>query len=136
MPLTFKVKNAAGVAASLANFEPAVIRRVQIVMASGARRVQARTEIAAPRDTGFMADHVRVQMSAKGLAFQVGWDSSDFAASQSGEFYPPHVEYGTGWTAAQPSLGPSFEIEQPRIKREVATAIRMASEDIIDLSVK
>jgi hypothetical protein len=120
MILNFKVKNAGAVRTNLLGLDAAIRRRAGAIMRKHAEAIKTRVELTAPRRTNFMADHVRTQISEQGLAIQVGWSAEDFADSESGQFYPPHVEFGTIWTPAKPSLFPAFEQERPLISKDVA----------------
>lgn len=92
------------------------------------RRVQRGTKQLCPEDTGWMKEHVRLDISRTELTFEVGWRAEDFVDSPTGRFYPPYVEYGTSRNKAQPSLTPTWETEHPRftgdIRAEVQKAIR------------
>lgn len=75
------------------------------------------------RDTGFMADHVRVEYSEKGYTFEGGWNADDFESSGL-PFYPPFPEFGTSRQPAQPSLLPAFEDVSQSLEADLADSIR------------
>lgn len=83
-----------------------------------------------PKDTWFMAEHIRVEHTPDYRAFEVYWDPEDFEA-EGLEFYPPFVEFGTSKQRAQPSLGPAYDALSPHysadISRNIKKALRAAS---------
>jgi len=119
MRLKFVVKSDP-VLKDLAGAHKRFITRAKIVMGRNAGITKKTVELTAPRDTNFMAEHVEIDRFDDGLGYEVGWHAEVFIAeSVSHEFYPPHVEEGTEWTPAQPSLGPAHERQTPVVIRGV-----------------
>lgn len=78
-----------------------------------------------PKDTWFMANHLRVEFTPEQRGFEVFWDPEDFHAEDL-EFYPPFVEFGTFNSPAQPSLGPAFEVMSVHYAADISRAISKA----------
>lgn len=114
--------------AVVANFR-AADEALQLEVRDAVRRMADRTRRIArrivPVDTGYMREHIKTILSPSGLAFEVGWDASDFAGAGK-PFYPFFVEYGTRFMAARPTLGPAYAEAAPQFEREIAQAIRRA----------
>ena len=81
------------------------------------------TQQLAAVDTGFMRDHVETRIDDDGLGFESGWWEEDFIAA--GEpFYPPHVEYGTINSPAQPAIEPAWSELRPHFIADGKELIR------------
>ena len=74
-----------------------------------------------PVDSGFMRDHIALVFTRDGLAWQLGWDETDFF-EEGLPFYPIFVIFGTRFMAARDVLFPNVE----QSKREFAPAIEGA----------
>ena len=100
-----------------------------------AARLEQRTIDLCPKDTGYMAEHVRTDFSDKGFIFETGWDATDFEGTTDAQghprsFYPFFVEFGTRHMAAQPSLSIAYAEEEPRYKAALDDALRRALESV------
>lgn len=73
-------------------------------------------------DTGFMHDHVRVEYTPGGYAFEGGWNANDFDAAGL-PFYPPFVEFGTSRHMAQPSIEPAYYEVARRLETDLADSV-------------
>ena len=129
MKLSFKIANKRELTSLLQDVPKKLQTRGRIVMGRNAGIIARRVEATAPRDTDFMAEHVEIVRTDNGLGFEVGWYAPVFLTeSESKQFYPPHVEYGTEWTPAQPSLGPAYIKQEPVIVK----GVRRIMEDIAE----
>ena len=85
-----------------------------------------------PKDTFFMADHIRVAFSRGGYAYRIGWQRRDFeAAGKPGYYF--WQEFGfrhhiTGQFIQNPCLQPTRRVMGPRfqkaLERTIARAVR------------
>lgn len=86
----------------------------------------------APFDSSWMRDHLRASYSDDGLVFEGGYRSEDFVGKKNyrGElittFYPPLVEDGTRFMAAQPHARPAFEEAVDGMGRDISVSLRRA----------
>jgi len=99
----------------------------KITERSGAR-AQRKAKQLAPKDTEYMADHLALVISAKRLAWQIGYDEADFSGQGLAPYYV-FQELGfrhwqTGQFIQNPHLRPAHAIEAPRYVAEVAAALR------------
>lgn len=78
-------------------------------------------------DTGFMHDHVRVEYTPQGYAFEGGWNQDDFDAAGLA-FYPPFVELGTSRMQARPSIEPAYREVAARLDADLAATLRASLE--------
>lgn len=90
---------------------------------------RAATEAEAPRDTGFLASHTRLDLSPEGLTYTVGYSEADFAAAG----LPPYFYYvilGTSRMQANPYLFNVHERYRPRVTEAVGAAVRKGIESV------
>jgi HK97 gp10 family phage protein len=127
MRMELQVRNEQALVANFYAAERDIVTAMQLAVRNAADLVQQVVQLTCAIDTGFMRDHVRVYVSPGGLAWQVGWDASDFFAAGLA-FYPWFVEFGTRYMAAQPSLGPAYEYVAPIYQAEVADLVGLAVE--------
>jgi len=120
---TLSTKNTAQVQNMLRRYGQVAIVRAKAVVQQSADRTFAMAQDLCPRDTGFMAEHMRKDVSESGLAYEVGFREEDFTAAGK-DFYPVHQEFGTSKMAAQPCIFPAAAAERPRFKRALADALR------------
>lgn len=80
-----------------------------------------------PVDTGFMRDHIALVFTRDGLAWQIGWDETEFF-EEGLPFYPIFVIFGTRFMAARDVLFPNVE----QTNREFAPAIEGAMAAAVD----
>jgi HK97 gp10 family phage protein len=116
------VRNTAATIANLYAKDRYLKSQVQKEVRASARAVHALTYFLCPVDTGFMREHIRTYVSKEALAFEVGWDASDFFGAGFA-FYPFFQEYGTVKMAAQPSLTPAYEHERPLFEAAIRRAL-------------
>lgn len=125
MRMDLSQKQVAGVIARIYSAQRATVDAVQVATRGAGEFCREYTSLLAPKDTGFMAGHVRTVYSPDGLSFETGWLANDFA--QAGRsFYPPFQEFGTRFMPAQPSLYPAYKATQRYYLDELRTMIRAA----------
>jgi HK97 gp10 family phage protein len=125
MKLELSVRNASAVITNLRRLPDEAKAAVREVVHDNGELCRELTAFLAPRDTGFMAEHVTTIYSESGLVFETGWDVMDFV-NEGKPFYPFFVEFGTETMAAQPSLTPAFEDVASHHMGDVAAAIEFA----------
>lgn len=79
----------------------------------------------APKDTWFMANHIRVEFTPQQRGFEVFLEPAEFFAAGH-EYYPPFVEFGTSISAAQPFLLPAYTVMAPHYAADISKAIKRA----------
>ena len=85
-----------------------------------------------PKDTYFMADHIRVEFSKGGYAYYIGWKRKDFTgAGKPGYFLYQELGF-RHWRSGQfiqnPCLMPTRAVMRPRFERALARVIRGAAQ--------
>lgn len=116
--------------AMVANFRAAdkiLQREVRASVTASAEKTVRIMRRICPVDTGFMRAHISKHVSPGGLAFEVGWDASDFIGAGLA-FYPFFVEYGTRFMRAQPTLRPAYAQAAPLFERDLRAAIQRAAD--------
>ncbi len=121
--MTMSTRNTQGVVANLRQYGQAARVRVQAVVVESLERTFTVAQSLCPRDTGFMADAMRAELTRKGFGYQVGFEERDFTAAGK-PFYPIFTEFGTTKMAAQPCIFPANEAEHPRFRRRLAEALK------------
>lgn len=114
--------------ANLRQYGRNVVKALEGITVKSGKRLQAHAIRLAPVDEGYMRTKIHLVISARRLAFQVGYDESDFIGKGLA-FYPVFQELGfrhwiTGAFIQNPHLRPAFDIEYPRYYRDVAQALR------------
>lgn len=125
MPVRLTMRNAGALAANFRSKDQQLQREVRRIVRENGQFCKELTQFFAPRDTGFMADHVETTYTHDGLIFETGWDSADFFEAGL-QWYVPYVEWGTSKMAAQPSLTPAYEETVVQFKRDLSKALRNA----------
>jgi hypothetical protein len=105
-------------------------RNVLAVTVESGQRVEQQVQDTVARDTSYMADHTRLEITHEGNGYRVGWRAPDFVGKTnpvSGRritsFYPRFVVFGTRFMAGRDPLTPALEAERPRYRRSVARAL-------------
>ncbi|MGI8765700.1 MAG: HK97-gp10 family putative phage morphogenesis protein [Gemmatimonadaceae bacterium] len=119
------VQGVEGLVANIYAADPLVKNAVRAVNQRAGKYIRERTQATCAYDTGFMAEHVKDVYTPSGLAFEVGWDATDFYEAGH-PFYPVWVEWGTTRQAAQPSLAPAYDEYSVTYADDLGTAIKAA----------
>ena len=119
------VRNAAGTVANIYAADRYLKGQVRKAVAESADATQALTFFLCPVDTGFMREHIRKYITPAGLAYEVGWDASEFFEAGLAPYFF-WVEFGTVKMSAQPSLTPAYAHERPIFERRVREAVQRA----------
>lgn len=75
-----------------------------------------------PRRMGLMLSSLKIEMSQRGYAFVVFYDSSRFPNT----YYPVFVEYGTRFMEAQFPLTRAYREIEPQYRAEISRVVRGA----------
>jgi hypothetical protein len=78
-----------------------------------------------PKDTWFMADHLRLDFSPNYQVFELGWSADDFFDADL-PFYPPYVVFGTRFMAGQDPLTPAHEMTKPEYEATMRELVNAA----------
>jgi HK97 gp10 family phage protein len=73
-----------------------------------------------------MRDYIRLEFSAGGLVWELGWYAEDFFGAGH-PFYAFFVEFGTRFMPARPSLRPAFEQASAELLRDLRIVGRLAA---------
>lgn len=119
------IRNLAGLVANFYAADALVQPAIRAAVQRGAEETAALASFLAPYDTGFMSEHVRIDYTASGLGFEVGWHAEDFFEAGLA-FYPYFQEFGTSKMHAQPCLGPAWDDVRPRFRDDVGAAVQDA----------
>jgi HK97 gp10 family phage protein len=119
------VRNLDALVANIHRYDQVVQQEARQLVTETADDIRDLTYLLAPKDTYYMADHVRIWISPSGLGFEVGWSADDFYGIGV-EFYPWFQEYGTLRMQAQPSLTPAYAHHMPEFKTRLGDILRAA----------
>ena len=72
----------------------------------------------APKDTGFMAEHIREDYSEGGLRVTVGYHEADFTSRGLFPYYMVQ-EFGSVNQSGQPHIRPAYQIHAPGFLAEI-----------------
>jgi hypothetical protein len=124
------VANREGVKASLRQYGPAAIARVQTVMQAQALETLNVAAAECSFDTGYMLSKLRLVMSENLLGFIIGWLRSDFNGQVNPVnqrvirfFYPAPVVLGRLGHAGNDNLTAALEATRADTRRLVAAAL-------------
>jgi HK97 gp10 family phage protein len=122
-------RNAAGLVANLYAMRDEIADDArELVAETGAREYQRAYDLA-PKDTGFMAEQLRLEFSEQGYTYELGYHEADFTAAGFA-FYPLYQEFGTSTMAAQPSLFPARAEIRPEFQRDLRALLRNAARNV------
>lgn len=126
------VRGNAALIANIYSGDAAVLAGMQRATRVTMKDVYEMAFMDAPRDTNWMADHIRYEISANELAFSVYLDPSDFVGITNPingkimPFYPPWVEFGEMGRPAQPFLWPAYAVHEPIYKARIGSEAKRA----------
>jgi len=83
----------------------------------------------APKRTGFLAAHTRLEFSPEGLTFSVGYDEADWSEAGMYPYFWP-VIMGSSTQAANNFIFRVHEAHRERVTRAVGDAIRRGVESV------
>lgn len=121
--MTMSTRNTAGVVANLRQYSAKARLRARAVALESMDRTFALAQDLCPRDTGFMAAHMRAEPTPSGFGYEVGFREQDFAHAGL-DFYPVFTEFGTTKMAAQPCIFPARDAEYPHFRRALKEALK------------
>jgi hypothetical protein len=127
---TLSTRNQQRVVHQLRAFAPKVRKVIRDTVGEYAAREYQLAYDLCPKDTFFMADHLRIEFSRGGFAYELGWRERDFTAAGR-EFYPIFQEFGyrhwrSGRFIQNPSLFPARNATRPKVLRALERNIRQA----------
>lgn len=121
--ISIEVRGASGIVANIHAANRRVGTNVRRRMREvGEEQLQA-TKDAAPKRTGFMADHTRLDFSPEGLAYTIGYQENDFSAAGLPPYYV-YVILGTSRQAANPFLFNVHEQYRARLTAAIGGAVK------------
>lgn len=120
-----EVRGRSGVIANIHAAENAIGEAIRQVVREEGVTVQAFAVEGSPKDTGFMASKITLEMSPDDLVFRVGLKPEDFAAVGK-TFYPWFVHEGTVKMPGRPFLFDAFEQRRLPFSQRVGDALRGA----------
>jgi hypothetical protein len=127
--LTFFVRNIPGVEAGIRATSRRQRAACRAVTVRGLERVLATAQDLCPRDTSYMALHMRAELTREGLGFVVGWHAADFVGktnTATGRVitspYFLFVVFGTRHMAGRDPISPALRQERPNLLRGYARA--------------
>lgn len=119
------VQGVEGLIANIYAADPLIKNAVRAVNQRAGKTIRERTQATCAYDTGFMAEHVKDAYTPSGLAFEVGWDATDFYEAGK-PFYPEFVIFGTTKMPARPSLITAYDEYSVTYAGELGDAINGA----------
>lgn len=132
MRLSLQIKNVNPVIRRLRAFSPRARRAIKDVIGEYAAKEYQMAYDLCPKDTYFMADHLRTEFSEGGYAYYIGWKRSDFTgAGKAGYFLYQELGFRhwiTGQFIQNPCLAPTRAVMRPRFERDLARVIKQAAE--------
>ena len=131
MKLSLQIKNVDPVIRRLRAYPPAARKGIRAVIGEYAAKEYQMAYDLCPKDTFFMADHIRVEFSPGGYAYYLGWRRRDFTAAGK-SFYALYQELSfrhwlSGKIIHNPCLQPTRAVMRPRFERDLARALREAA---------
>jgi HK97 gp10 family phage protein len=121
--LSFSFDQRSSQVANLRGFDSELQLGVRQLNGQYAEWTRALAEQLAPKDTGFMAAHIRKDFSPDLLRWSVGYQASDFLDRGFAPYFL-YQELGTLYQEPQPHLGPAFHEMEPYYLRDLAELIR------------
>ncbi len=121
-----EVRGRSGVVANLYARFDAIGEEIRQVVRDEGETVKALAVEGAPKDTGFMASKVTLEMSPDDLVFRVGLKPEDFLSAGK-TFYPWFVHEGTVHMPARPFLFNAYEQRRLPFMQRVGDAIRQGA---------
>lgn len=121
--MTISTRNNRAVIANLKRYSEQARERARVVVQESADRTYNTSKSLAPVDTGFMADHLRKEITPGGYGYQVGFRQGDFTGAGK-EFYPVFVLFGTRFMPGRDFLFAPNEGEKARFRQNLRQALR------------
>ena len=131
MKFTLSTRNQQRIILQLRRFAPEVRKGIRAVIGEYAAKEYQLAYDLCPKDTFFMANHLRVEFSRGGYAYELGWRESDFTSAGK-PFYALHQEFGyrhyrSNRFIQNPSLFPARNATRPKFLRALERNIRAAT---------
>lgn len=124
-----EVRGISGIVANIYAADQRIGKNIRAAMQKVGAEQRADTEAEAPRDTGFLATHTRLDFSPEGLTYTVGYREADFAAAGLAPYFH-YVILGTSKMEARPYLFNVHERYRARVTAGVGAAIRSGIEAV------
>lgn len=124
-----QVRGISGLVANIHAANAAVARDVRAAMQERGKAQHADTVAEAPKRTGFLASHTRLDFSPESLAYSIGYDAQDWAeAGLYPYFYP--VILGSSTQSANDFLTRVSEMHRPLLTKDVGNAVKRGLESV------
>ena len=120
------VRGISGMVANIHSVNADVQREVRAAMQREGRTLQADTRDAAPKRTGFLAAHTKLEFSPEGLTYQVGYDEADWEANGMYPYFYPAI-LGSSTQSPNNFLFNTYETHRASVTRAVGDAVRKAT---------
>lgn len=121
--LTLSTKNLRGLAARFRAADRQLQGAVKRAVKRNGEQLLDAAWHASPVDTGYMRDHLRLDLADGGLTYEVGWRESDFT-DEGLAFYPVYVIFGTVKMPARDFFFPLRDAQDAKFRAEVRRAIQ------------
>ncbi len=123
--MSFKIgsPNLKAVTAKLARYQVQVVEQGKQAIVRSAERTYQTTLSGAPRRTGFMADHLRLNIRDDQLAYSVGFHADDFKSAGK-DFYPIFSLFGARSNPGHDFLFAPYRAERARLRQELKAAVK------------
>jgi hypothetical protein len=118
-----QVRGISGLVANIHAANAAVARDVRAAMQHRGKEQHADTKAEAPKRTGFLAAHTRLDFSPEGLAYSIGYDAQDWAEAGLYPYFFP-VILGSSTQSANDFLTRVHEMHRERVTRDVGDAVK------------
>lgn len=120
------VRNASAVATNFRDLSRRQEAGVKRAVRNWGEGTQGLAYAFAPKDTWFMAEHIRLFVSEGGLVAEVGFDVLDFVNAGK-EPYFVYVHEGTRVMAPRPFLKEAYDETTPVFRQDLTQALRAAT---------
>jgi hypothetical protein len=121
--LDLEVKNVRGIVANLYARDERLQLDVRQLNGDYAEYVRGLAWQLAPKDTRFMANHIRKDFSPDLLRWSVGYAAEDFTSRGLFPYYLVQ-ELGSIYQDPQPHLGPAFHELEPYYEKDLSALLR------------
>lgn len=117
------VRGVSGLVANIHAVNAHVQRDVRAAMQRRGKAQHTDTVQEAPKKTGFLAAHTRLDFSPEGLAYSIGYDAADWSEAGLYPYFFP-VILGSSTQAANDFLTRVHEAHKQLVTRDVGDAVK------------
>ena len=124
-----QVRGISGLVANIHAVNAAVQRDVRVAMQAQGKAQHEATVAAAPKRTGFLAAHTRLEFSPEGLTYSVGYEEGDWTSAGLYPYFYP-VILGSSTQAANNFLFNVHEEHRRVVTEAVGGAVKRGTESV------